>query len=155
MTLYQEIGDKHLSAWVHMCTGVMSLHEQRWQEAYTRFTESLALYKECGKRRELAAAVAGCLIGLAGISEGQGQPEQAAQLLGVAKLGLETIYTTSILYLETVIVHTEYDRVVTAVRNVLGKKAFKVAAAKGREMTLDEAIAFAREGQPQEMASGI
>lgn len=71
MKLYQEMGDKHLVAWVRACSGYVSLHQKRWQEAQTRFAESLSLYQESREKRDIAECVAGCLTGLAGVSEGQ------------------------------------------------------------------------------------
>ena len=82
---------------------------------------------------------AACLIGVAALWEQYGQPEQAAQLLGTA----EPFLNTASHPVESILVHTEYDRTVAAVRSALSKEAFEAAYAKGQEMTLEQAIEFA------------
>jgi hypothetical protein len=80
------------------------------------------------------------LTGLAGVAEGQGQLVRAAQLLGTVEMFLEiTSWASNVS-------KREYERIRASVRRALGEEAFDTAAAKGRDMTLDEAIAFALEG---------
>jgi tetratricopeptide (TPR) repeat protein len=114
--------------------GHIALHQHKRQEAQARLIESLFL----SQKREARWLTAGCLIGIAALWEQQGQPEQAAQLLSTAEPFLKTIPNLT----ESVIIQIEYDRTAVAVRSALGEQTF-AAAAKGREMTLEDAIAFA------------
>jgi hypothetical protein len=144
--------------------GYVSLQQQNWQEAHTWFVKSLTVHGELGEK----GGVASCLAGLAGVAERQGQGERAAQLLGVTESLLEssdphlapffsfvrrifkfplrgTHATRGEAYPET-IGRIEYERIVNAVCSALSEEAFAAAFAKGREMTLEEAIAYALEG---------
>jgi hypothetical protein len=97
-----------------------------------------------------------CLVGLAGVAEGQGQAEQAAQLIGAREAFLnimsDTLPKTSI---ESTLDQARYESIVTAVYSALSEEAFEATAAKGRDMTLEQAIAFALEWQPEEMEAKI
>jgi hypothetical protein len=54
---------------------------------------------------------------------------------------------------KSLVAKKEYDHLMLAVRSTLGEDAFAAAYAKGCEMTLDEAIAYALEGQPSMSSS--
>jgi tetratricopeptide (TPR) repeat protein len=113
--------------------GYTALHQQHWQEASTYFLKSLAVCRE----RERFRGIASPLAGLAGVAEGQGRLGRAAQLLGVAETSQKPLVK---------VFKREYERIYAFVHSALGEEAFEAAAAKGREMSLDEAIAFALEG---------
>jgi hypothetical protein len=66
--------------------GHVAFHQHHWHEAEARFVESLALHRERGN----TGGDAGCLIGLAKLAQGHGQPERAARVLGAAKRLLES-----------------------------------------------------------------
>jgi hypothetical protein len=82
----------------------------------------------------------------------QGQPGQAARLLGTAK-SLWQVPGNSYLGRDTrgieIIIQTEYERIVAAVHSALGEEAFAAAHAKGREMTLEQVIEYALAGFQQ------
>jgi tetratricopeptide (TPR) repeat protein len=125
--------------WVRLAlegAGFVSLRQQRWQEAYTHFAKGLTLCRE----RESLRGSASLLTGFAGVAEGRGQLARAAKLLGAVETNQTvTGWLTRLFY-------HEYKRIYASVRSTLGEEAFEAAADNGRDMTLDEAIAFTLEG---------
>ena len=78
------------------------------------------------------------LDGLAELSRKQLYPERAAQLLGTAQTWQEA-FGFALPSGEREI----HDRGVAALRTVLPEETFAAAWAQGREMTLEEAVAYA------------
>jgi tetratricopeptide (TPR) repeat protein len=173
LELAKHSGKKTDVAWLLITLGHISLQQNHREEARAYFTESLLLHRELMDRWGIVA----CLTGFARIAEQQAQRERAARLLGATETIMETQdthlapffdfvrrpfrlvpihpQTTSDTPPEPTVGQIEYGRIASAVRSVLGEEVFEDAVAKGREMSLDEAIAYALEGQPEEMASGI
>jgi len=140
LKLFQERGDKRGTAQVLTCLGYIALHQGCWQDAQKRFTTSLPLLQEYDKK----GGVARCLTGLARLFEHQGQIDRVTRLLGFVHSILETIEIyLPFSFQEPAITQTECQRIEVAVRNALGEEAFAAAFAKGREMTLEQAIALA------------
>jgi tetratricopeptide (TPR) repeat protein len=133
LKIFQECGDNPCVAWSLQGLGEIALHQQRWHEAHTCFVESLVLSRKQGDTRIIARS----LMGLAGVAEGQNQPERAAQLLGAIATLLEITGTS---HWRVPIFRTDYERITAAVRNALGEETFAAEVAKGREMTLEEAM---------------
>jgi hypothetical protein len=103
----------------------------------SHFVKSLELYRE----REASWGRASFLTGFAGVAKGQGWVERAAQILGASGK-----FQASPGGWRESIFQAEYERIIASAHRVLGEEAFEAAAAKGRAMTLDEAMAFALEG---------
>jgi hypothetical protein len=156
--MWRDIGNQTEIAWALTNVGYVALHQHQWQVAHTRFAESLPLHWELRDKGGLAA----CLTGMAWTAEGQGQPERAVRLLGTreafleaedADWKIETVHHKLLLIGKQTTNDTspeaidpaEYEHFVTAVRDALGEEAFAAALAKGRKMSLDEAIALALE----------
>jgi hypothetical protein len=102
--------------------------------------------KECEllARSQDIDGIMACLTSFASIATQWNQPERAARLLGAVEASLtnldQRLALRKHLCLDT-IMRTEYERIAAAACNALGDKTF----AKGREMTLDEAIVCALE----------
>jgi predicted ATPase/class 3 adenylate cyclase len=144
LELAQKMENQSWRAEVYTDLGYLALHQQHWQQARTHFTESLTLYSAGDDKM----GVLRCLVGLAGVAEGQGHAEQAAQLLGAREAFLETMQVTlPRTSLEPHFAQDRYESIVTAARTALGAEAFTAAITKGRAMTLEQAIALAMEGQ--------
>jgi hypothetical protein len=127
-----------------MMLGYVALHQHDWQEAHTRLAESLNLWRELRYEWEIAA----CLLGVATMAAEQGQAARATELSGATEVLLKTHHPKGFeTHSGEVIVQTEYDHLVTAVRVALGEEAFAAAWAKGQAMTLEQALALALEGQ--------
>jgi hypothetical protein len=83
------------------------------------------------------------LQGLAAVAEAQGEPRSAARLLGAAEALLEA---AGIHQLYAQMDHELHQRVVDAVRERLGDRAWKEARDEGHAMSFEEVVAYVREG---------
>jgi DNA-binding CsgD family transcriptional regulator len=103
-----------------------------YRAARAHFEESLAHMKNVYCKWDIAFS----LEGLARIVAAQGELVWAARLWGTAET-LRDAVGTPIFPIHRV----EYERAVTAVRDVLGVEAFSAALAEGRQLKLEEALA--------------
>ena len=120
--------------------GCVALNLGDYRRAHTYFSESLICYQEKG----LKGGIAACLAGLAGVAGAARQPERAARLFGTAEALRESI--------GLLLGHpdlADYERSLAMVRPQLSSRAFEAEWQIGRNMTLDEAIAYALEEPPQ------
>lgn len=95
------------------------------------FQQSLSLYAKLGERRGLAWS----LEGLARVAAAKDRPERAARLFGTAEMLRETIGDPL-----PPRDREDYDRGVRAARARLGDQRFAAEWARGRAMTIQEAI---------------
>ena len=89
-----------------------------------------------------AASTLWCLAGLASADALEGQPQRAAWLWGAAEH-----LRTSIGARPAPAARVTRERLMAAVREELGEAAFADAWAEGEAMSLDEALAYALEGE--------
>jgi tetratricopeptide (TPR) repeat protein len=133
-TLFRELGDKFGLCYTLRNLGHMALHQGDQQQAATFFAESLTLGHELDKE-----SIALCLAGLAGTAVA-GAEKQPARLFGAAEVLLEAsdarLNSTD---------QAEYDCNLAATRAQLDEATFAAARAKGRAMTMDQAIAYAQQ----------
>jgi ATP/maltotriose-dependent transcriptional regulator MalT len=108
-----------------------------YRRAAGYFRDALGLTFEVSDRTNAAY----CLHGLAAIAEAQGEPDRAARLLGAAEVLLEAAGT----HLYAQVDLDFHDRVVGAVRERLGERAWKEARNEGRAMDFDRAVEYALE----------
>ncbi len=105
-----------------------------------------ALYREhLNMQREIGSkvAIAYTLEGLAEVAKSQGQCERATRLFGAAGHLRETI-GSSLAPADA----TDIDHSVTGLRTAMGNVVFGAAWAKGRAMTLEQAIEYALAAEP-------
>jgi non-specific serine/threonine protein kinase len=137
LALRREIGHQWGIAWSLHLLGLAALSSDDPDGATARLEESLVLRRQLGDRRGIAAgleALAECA--LAGSS-----PSRSARLLGAAQaLREETHYSVEPLD------RSSHDRRVSATRALLDEASFTAAWAEGRAMTLEQVMAYAREG---------
>ena len=76
----------------------------------------------------------------AALAESMGRGERATRLLGAADVHLGGISTLPPTY------KNEIERLVTSMRKLLGAQAFEQMFAEGAAMSLQEAVAYALEG---------
>jgi predicted ATPase/DNA-binding CsgD family transcriptional regulator len=130
----RQVGDKyHIPALQYELANV-SLHRGDNERAVTLYREGLVLRREIGDKPGLAE----CLDGLAGVACAQGYHEQAARLFGASEVLRETLA-----FHRAPSDQDDHDRRVASVRSALGKKSCGAAWAKGRAMTLEQAIEYA------------
>jgi predicted ATPase/DNA-binding CsgD family transcriptional regulator len=136
LSIRQKLGDQRGIAVSLINLGFVAYYDGDYQQAAVFFEESLVLFQKHGGKR----GVVDCLMGLAGVIASAGQPERAARLLGSMEAAREAIRIgSSVSYADRL----EYDRYESAVRAQLDETSFTAAWAEGRNMTLEQAIAYA------------
>jgi hypothetical protein len=110
------------------------------------FTEALALCREIGAQRQLAFSLAG----LAGVASLIGQSERAARLFGATEALAELRQEQP-----TAPHRIERERNVALARVQLDEATFAAAWAEGREMSLEQAIAYALKGSTTDSEASI
>jgi predicted ATPase/Tfp pilus assembly protein PilF/DNA-binding XRE family transcriptional regulator len=136
LALFRDMQDKYGIAWSGSNVGDIALDQNDFSAATTLYKESLLLRQELGDKTGIAYV----LEGFAGMAAKQRQPERAARLFGAAESLRESI-NAKLAPPERVI----YDRYVAIAREQLDTATFDAASATGREMPLDQAIAYALE----------
>jgi len=134
--VFRELGNKRGRAFSLTSLGHIGRDRGAYREAAALYAEGLTLLYETGDKPNTAP----CLDGIAGLAHAVGRPRQAARLHGAAA-GLRAA-------LEAPVVpgmQDRYERAVAAVRQSLGEDAFAAAWAEGRVLTLEQAVATARE----------
>jgi non-specific serine/threonine protein kinase len=97
-------------------------------------TESLKIRKVLGDKYGMAVS----LEGIAWLAAGQEQPERAVRLWAAAEVLREAIGSPL-----PSNQREEYNRNLAVVREALGAEAFAALWGEGRQMTLEEAVAYA------------
>lgn len=116
--------------------GYVAQHQRDHVHAASRFAESLALQRELGNKQGIAE----CLAGLAGLAAAMEEPERAARLFG-ATLALLDAMGAPLAPAD----RAEWGRDEAAVRAQLGQQGFASAWSAGRAMSLDQAMAEAKQ----------
>ena len=143
LAVYREMGDKLGIAYLLRNMGLVPLNQGDYKRAAALCEESLALSQEMGDKWSMAWALEE--LGAVAIL-GKGQPERAARLFGIAE-SLREEAGTSMPLSERAL----YDKSLATVREALDEKVLDAAWAKGRAMSLEEAIAYALEPSPTEL----
>ncbi len=98
--------------------------------------ESLRMMQQSGSK----GCIAHTLEGFARLALGQGQPRRAAKLLGAAE-GICQLFRSALFPAERAL----YEQSIAAVRAVLSADSFTTSWQAGGALTIDRAIAYARE----------
>lgn len=142
LAIRREMADKPGIAASLNTLGHIAACQGNYALAHALCQESLVIRQELaalGDRRGIAA----CLETLATVVCGQGQPQRAARLYGVAEALREAIGAP-----QMPSDRTPHDRAVAALRAALDETAFAAAWAEGQAMTLEQAIRYAVEANP-------
>jgi predicted ATPase/DNA-binding SARP family transcriptional activator len=134
LALYEELGRRDGMP-LSLCNlGLAALRQSRYAEALSRFRGGIELAHELAYTEMLIY----CFVGLAAVHAATHEAEQAAILLGADEAIGETIGVT-LEPLERGI----REGTVEAVSSALGAEAFAAARATGRQLTVDDAVAYA------------
>jgi len=136
--LFRELGDRWGIGFSLANLGIVAWNRGEYDHAAALFSESLALRKVLGDRRGISTA----LTGLAVVMVARGRPEPAAVLYGAAEALREALGLPPPPF-----IREEYDRQVASVRAALDAAVFDAAWRRGRAMSMEEAIAFARSSE--------
>jgi predicted ATPase/DNA-binding XRE family transcriptional regulator len=134
LSYYREVGSNLLAVEPLYMLGAIAIREGDYAGAKARYTECLLLDQQIGRNLQLAE----CLIGFAGIACAEKRFERAAQLLGAA----DTEEKTRGVPLDKFDL-LELKRLKTVLREELGEEPFETLSARGRAMTMEQAIAYA------------
>ncbi|HZG62410.1 MAG TPA: helix-turn-helix domain-containing protein [Rubrobacteraceae bacterium] len=114
-----------------------ALSRSDYDGAALLFEEGVALSEQMRDR----ANVAYCLEGLAVVANARGEAERSGYLIGAAEGLHEAVGVPVYVYYEPH--RSMYERTVAAVRTWLGEEAFEEGRERGREMTFEQAVAYA------------
>jgi predicted ATPase/class 3 adenylate cyclase len=135
-TLFRELGDRWGIGFSLANLGIVAWNRGDHDHAAALFIESMALRKIIGDRRGISTA----LTGLAVVMAARGRPEEAAVLYGAAEAQREALGLPPPPF-----IREEYDRHVASVRTALGDAASTASWQRGRAMTMEGAIEYARQ----------
>lgn len=138
LAISSEIGDGWGSSNTRINLGLTALYQNDYPRAKRWFSEGF--YKDWVMEREFI--VYDMISGLAAVAAGMKQPERAAKLSGAAQSMLaRTDYRPSSLD------ESWLERHIQIARQQIGEEAFNQYLAEGRQMTLEQAVAYAFESE--------
>jgi predicted ATPase/DNA-binding SARP family transcriptional activator len=134
VAILREIGDKNFLAYSLRRLGLLAWREKDFRKAIALCQESLSLNRELGDPRGVLA----CLAGFADIAVVQGKFARAAQMMAavetqLAAMGMRLLPVDKL----------ESERNLAFLLTKLDEKTLNKFWAKGKAMSLDDAIAFA------------
>jgi non-specific serine/threonine protein kinase len=136
LALARQLGRTNLEAFQLGDLGNVARRQGDLVRATALHRQALELKYALGARRQIAIT----LEDLASVAGAEGRGEHAACLLGVASAVRETIGTP-----QAIPERLATEQAVAAVRAALGEEAWAAAFTAGRALTLEKAIALARE----------
>jgi len=131
MTITRHLGDRVNIAESLSDLAMAAAREDDYAAARALYEESLAIAREAGSKWRIAPY----LEGLASVIAEQKEFARAAQLWGAAEAMRESFGIPL-----PPVDRADYEKVVAAVRNQLGMKAFSIAWTQGRAMTLNQVL---------------
>jgi non-specific serine/threonine protein kinase len=137
LAIRREIGDRYGAAFTLGILGDIALILGDYATAHSLFRENLLTVVEIGERNEIVSFVER----FARLAIAQSDFRRAATFLGAASAFREKMGTPL-----PRAVHEQFDEDAARGRRVLGEDAYAAEFARGRAMTLDEAVALALEG---------
>jgi predicted ATPase len=137
-TLLRETVDTGDLARVVHNLGYIAQYDRDFPRAESQFRKSLTMFRRLGNRRGIAE----CLAGLAGLKARQGEAQWGATLLSAAESLLQS---TGGAWWPADRVEVEANQEI--IRSALSESELTAAEKKGKAMKLDQALAFASEGQ--------
>jgi tetratricopeptide (TPR) repeat protein len=135
LAVAEQLGDRRLESVALTNLGLVALARKDYQAARSRHLRSLSLSVEFGERR----AIAESLEELAQVETAAGDAARAAVLIGASQAMREAI-GSPIPGADLV----RFDATIAAASAALGEEGFTAARARGRAMTVAEAVEFAR-----------
>jgi predicted ATPase len=134
LIIWRVIGDEFSISQILANLGFVVLKQGKLERAATLFAEGL----ELNKRIENQTQISICLIGYATMFMARQRPELAAQYLGMAERVTSEIQKVSGSY-----IHYKTGKLFETVCATMGDEAYTAAYEAGKQMSLDEAVAFA------------
>jgi len=136
LELWREFGGMHNIGWSFTSLAVVALEQELYERSSALAAQGLELLRQV--RAE--DGVAECLEILAAVEAARGRPGPAARLFGAVAALREALGVPA-----QPIFRPSYEQWSASARGGLGEKKFAAAWAAGREMTLEQAVAYALE----------
>jgi predicted ATPase/DNA-binding CsgD family transcriptional regulator len=134
LILAREMGDRMREAMLVGNLGYLAKYQGDLERARELYRQALSVSLDIDDDQNIAWA----LVSLGGAANDLGQPERGARLLGAAGALMDAKgFRPQISDLP------DYERAEAAIREQLGAEAFEAAQARGRAMSLEEAVADA------------
>ncbi|HLL41372.1 MAG TPA: tetratricopeptide repeat protein, partial [Rubrobacteraceae bacterium] len=137
LAVAHRIGDRTTAYITLYSLALLALSRSDHDEAATLFEEGITVSEQVGDR----ANVAYCLRGLATVAGARDQPERCARLFGAAGGLLKAAGSPIYNYYEPD--PYLYERTLSATCSQMGESAFEEARKRGREMSFEQAVAYA------------
>jgi predicted ATPase/Tfp pilus assembly protein PilF len=137
----RELGDRDGIALGLFNLGEVAYLQGEYAAAQSNYAKSLTIYRELGNRREILHV----LQSLGGVMVAQAGDHAMRLTRATRVLGAATALLTEMGTVLSPVERIPYERAVTAARAELGEGAFTVAWAAGQQLSLEQAIALARE----------
>jgi hypothetical protein len=131
----RSIGERYLLGLALAGLAILARYRHEYQESTELFTESLIVSNELGDHAVLPRALAG----LAGAARLAGHYARSARLFGAVEALRDADGTREHIYWKEV-----FEAEIDELHAALGEKAFEAAWAEGRQMTVDQAVAYAQ-----------
>jgi predicted ATPase/DNA-binding CsgD family transcriptional regulator len=132
----QESGDRLSYLWTRVSMGTVALHAGDLVEACQIFTTTAQIFRKNGNTTFVVFA----LEGLLRVYAAGGKPELAARLIGWTDATRVKIINPR-LFLE----QANIDKDIATIIAMIGASAYQAAYESGQDMTLDEAVALAKD----------
>jgi hypothetical protein len=132
--------------WPLVSLGYVALRQGDEAQAHARFVEALEGFNQGGSK----GAVAWTLEGLASLAVAQGQYERAVRLLAWAGSVREAIGDP-----RSPVEQADVDRDFAVIRSQFDEASIEAARAKGRELIMEQAIAYALESNQIDSEASI
>ena len=139
LAVARRIGDRSSTYIALYNLAFVALSRSDYDGAAPLLEEGVTLSEQMGDR----ANVAYCLEGLAVVANARGAAERSGRLIGAAERLHEAVGVPVYVYYEPH--RSMYERTVAAVGSRLGGEVFEEARERGREMTFEQAVAYALE----------
>jgi predicted ATPase len=146
LSLLREADSNEWAEMVLIYTGYIALAQDDIKRAAACFRECLTLWQIAGDPSFLPIMLAG----MAEVAKVQKKPQRAGQLFGAA-VQFEELTT----YGRPPSERIDYERFVAAARSQLADPTFAAAWAEGQAMTLEQAVALAKEERDNEMSTDL
>jgi tetratricopeptide (TPR) repeat protein len=146
LCLARQTRNIQLTQQVLFTLGQIAYTQKNYIEARSRYDQVVALVQEQGGAAYAGFLLRPIVLGLAQLAVAEGEPEQAARLLGAAH---EVLASNHHIFADRI----DLEQDITTVRDQLGEARFAAEFAEGRELSIAEAVSYAREDGVQQRNS--
>jgi tetratricopeptide (TPR) repeat protein len=134
MEICRKMGAQAYLAYLLQSLGMIACYQENFLKARSLYAESLQLLLPLGDQVNIAE----CIISIGRFAGAQGSFDKFAHLLGAAERSVPDVKQRTF-----PLFRTETEKFITSARSELGDEAYNAAYELGKQMSLDEAVAYA------------